>query len=231
MTGSNFKAELSKLENLLSGLDKSGGAKRRSAKKSAKKSGKKSAKRSVSPKRSAKRSVRHSRRGGAPASASRSNSKSRSPSRSPPRSRSSSRSRSASPHAGEDRHFKLVSVDGKVVEDGGRYELPGKTRHGRVNLRGPRDVASKVFSQLCMKHKRRGDCKFTFAIQETTRDTHKKVYHYEGKRVALSRPETYEVKDKRSGRKTKIVRKYKNVLKSLGSEHSKEQKGGWSFYS
>ena len=219
MTGSNFKAELSKLENLLSGLDKSGGAKRRSAKKSAKRS----ARRSVSPKRSAKRSVRHSRRGGAPASASasRSNSKSRSP----------SRSRSTSPHAGEDRHFKLVSVDGKVVEDGGRYELPGKTRHGRVNLRGPRDVASKVFSQLCMKHKRRGDCKFTFAIQETTRDTHKKVYHYEGKRVALSRPETYEVKDKRSGRKTKIVRKYKNVLKSLGSEHSKEQKGGWSFYS
>lgn len=126
----------------------------------------------------------------------------------------------------ESRFFKLVSVNGKEVEDGGRYELPLLTKHKKPQRRGPKDKASTAFSELCQKHKKKEECRFKFAIQETTRGSNKKVYHYEGKRVKLSKPVVLKLKDKKTGKVKEVVKKYTNVIKSLGSEHSGSHKGG-----
>ena len=105
----------------------------------------------------------------------------------------------------ESRFFKLVSINGKEV-DGGRYELPSKTKSGKEQTRGPKDKASIAFSEICKKNNKKGECSYKFAIQETTRGSNKKVYHYEGKRVKLTKPIVLELKDK------KVVIKYKNVI-------------------
>jgi WD40 repeat protein len=111
----------------------------------------------------------------------------------------------------ESRFFKLVSVNGKEV-DGGRYELPSKTKSGKSQTMGPKDKASTAFSEICKKNKKKGECSYKFAIQETTRGSNKKVYHYEGKRVKLAKPIVLELKDKKTGEVRKIVKKYKNVI-------------------
>jgi hypothetical protein len=119
---------------------------------------------------------------------------------------------------GESRFFKLVSVNGKSV-DGGRYELPLKTKSGKPQTRGPKDKASSAFSEICQKNKDKGECSYKFAIQETTRGSDKKVYHYQGKRVKLDKHVTLELKDSKTGEVKKVVKKFKNVITSLGSEH------------
>jgi len=121
------------------------------------------------------------------------------------------------------RYFKVVKVDGKNVKNGGRYSLPMKTKKGKEQKRGPRDQASKAFSELCSGVK--GDCKHKITLQETTQGSSKKLYHYEVKRVKLDKPVTLKLKDKKTGKVKEIVKKYKNVVKSLGSEKP-EQKGG-----
>jgi hypothetical protein len=119
---------------------------------------------------------------------------------------------------GDSRFFKLVSVNGKEV-DGGRYELPLKTKSGKTQTRGPKDKASSAFSEICQKNKEKGECSYKFAIQETTRGSDKKVYHYQGKRVKLEKPVVLELKDKKTGKVKKVVKKFKNVITSLGSGH------------
>lgn len=126
----------------------------------------------------------------------------------------------------DSRYFKVVIVNGKAVEDGGRYELPLKTKSGKPQRRGPKDKASTAFSELCQKNKKKEECKFTFSIQETTRGSDKKIYHYEGKRVKLAKAITLKLKDKRTGKVKEVVKRYNNVIKSLGSEHPGEKKGG-----
>jgi WD40 repeat protein len=111
----------------------------------------------------------------------------------------------------ESRFFKLVSVNGKEV-DGGRYELPSKTKSGKAQTRGPKDKASFAFSEICKKNSKKGECSYKFAIQETTRGSNKKVYHYEGKRVKLTKPIVLELKDKKTGKVKKVVKKYKNII-------------------
>ena len=56
----------------------------------------------------------------------------------------------------DSRFFKLVSVNGKEV-DGGRYELPLKTKTGKPQTRGPKDKASSAFSELCQKNNEKGE--------------------------------------------------------------------------
>jgi len=124
------------------------------------------------------------------------------------------------------RYFKVIIVNGKHIDDGGRYELPLKTKSGKPQRRGPKDKASTAFSELCQKNKKKEECKFTFSIQETTRGSDKKIYHYEGKRVKLAKPITLKLKDKRTGKVKEVVKKYNNVIKSKGSEHPGEKKGG-----
>ena len=111
----------------------------------------------------------------------------------------------------ESRFFKLVSVNGKEV-DGGRYELPSKTKSGKAQTRGPKDKASFAFSEICKKNNKKGECSYKFAIQETTRGSNKKVYHYEGKRVKLTKPIVLELKDKKTGKVKNVVKKYKNII-------------------
>jgi len=121
----------------------------------------------------------------------------------------------------ETRFFKLIRVDGKDV-DGGRYELPAKTKSGKVQTRGPKDKASTAFSELCQKNKSKGsECKHKFSIQETTRGSDKKIYNYEGKRVKLAKPIELKLKDKKTGKVKEVVKKFTNIIKSLGAEHSK----------
>lgn len=112
------------------------------------------------------------------------------------------------------RFFKLVSVNGKEV-DGGRYELPGKTKSGKTQTMGPKDKASTAFSEICKKNNKKGECSYKFAIQETTRGSNKKVYHYEGKRVKLDKPIVLELKDKKTGKIKKVAKKYKNIIISI----------------
>jgi len=119
---------------------------------------------------------------------------------------------------GDSRFFKLVSVNGKKV-DGGRYELPLKTKSGKPQTRGPKDKASSAFSEICQKNQDKGECSYKFAIQETTRGSDKKIYHYQGKRVKLAKHIVLELKDSKTGKVKKVVKKFKNVITSLGSEH------------
>jgi hypothetical protein len=119
---------------------------------------------------------------------------------------------------GESRFFKLVSVNGKSV-DGGRYELPLKTKTGKPQTRGPKDKASSAFSEICQKNKEKGECSYKFAIQETTRGSDKKIYHYQGKRVKLAKPVVLKLKDKKTGKVKEVTKKFKNVITSLGSGH------------
>jgi hypothetical protein len=118
----------------------------------------------------------------------------------------------------DSRFFKLVIVNGKTV-DGGRYELPLKTKTGKTQTRGPKDKASSAFSEICQKNKEKGECSYKFAIQETTRGSDKKVYHYQGKRVKLAKPVVLKLKDKKTGKVKEVVKRFKNVITSLGSDH------------
>jgi len=250
MPGNRFQQELDKLENLLDNLNgptasrKSrsrspvkGGAKKASksprkvAKKSkspkkASKSPRKVAKKSKSPKKASKSPRKVAKKSKSPKKASKSPRKVAKKSKSPRRKMSGGGK--INPLTKEEvkyRHFKIVEVSGKSVDDDGRYNLPEVTSKGKPQKRGPKEMASKAFTQLCKKHKRGDECHFKFAIQETTRGSNRKVYHYEGKRVKLAKVESYKTK----GGKT-IVRKYRNELKSLGSSAEQSQKGGWVFY-
>jgi hypothetical protein len=255
MPGNRFQQELDKLESLLDNLNAptasrksrsrspaKGGAKKASkspkkvAKKSkspkkASKSPRKVAKKSKSPKKASKSPRKVAKKSKSPRKASKSPKKA---SKSPKRKASKSPRRKMSgggkinPLTKEEvkyRHFKIVEVSGKSVDDDGRYNLPEVTSKGKPQKRGPKEMASKAFTQLCKKHKRGDECHFKFAIQETTRGSNRKVYHYEGKRVKLAKVESYKTK----GGKT-IERKYRNELKSLGSSAEQSQKGGWVFY-
>ena len=117
---------------------------------------------------------------------------------------------------GESRFFKLVSVNGKTV-DGGRYELPLKTKTGKPQTRGPKDKASSAFSEICQKNKEKGECSYKFSIQETTRGSDKKVYNYQGKRVKLTKAVVLKLKDRKTGKVKEVVKRFKNVITSLGS--------------
>jgi hypothetical protein len=119
---------------------------------------------------------------------------------------------------GNSRFFKLVSVNGKAV-DGGRYELPLKTKTGKPQTRGPKDKASSAFSEICQKNKEKGECSYKFAIQETTRGSNKKVYHYQGKRVKLSKPVVLKLKDSKTRQVREVIKRFKNIITSLGSGH------------
>ncbi len=118
----------------------------------------------------------------------------------------------------ESRFFKVVKVNGKAVEDGGRYELPMTTKTGKEQKRGPIDKASTAFTELCHKQGMKGDCKMTFSIKETTHGSNKKTYHYEGKRIKLSPAVILKIKDKKTGKTKEVVKKYRNVIKVIDSE-------------
>lgn len=230
MPGNRFQQELDKLENLLDNLNGPTASRKSRSRspvkggaKKASKSPRKVAKKSKSPKKASKSPRKVAKKSKSPKKVAKKSKSPRKASKSPKRKMRGGKSRS--PSADGDRHFKLVEVSGKSVDDDGRYNLPATTSKGKPQKRGPKEMASKAFTQLCKKHKRGDECHFKFAIQETTRGSNRKVYHYEGKRVKLAKVESYKTK----GGKT-IERKYRNELKSLGSSAEQSQKGGWVFY-
>jgi len=119
---------------------------------------------------------------------------------------------------GNSRFFKLVSINGKPV-DGGRYELPLTTKTGKPQTRGPKDKASSAFSEICQKNNEKGTCSYEFAIQETTRGSDKKIYNYQGNRVKLDKPVVLKLKDSKTGKVKEVIKRFKNIITSLGSSH------------
>lgn len=143
------------------------------------------------------------------------------------------------------RHFVVVMVNGKEIneDDAPKIKLYLVTKTGKLNKQGPRDAASKAFSKLCRKYGKKEECSLSFSIRETTRASefeHKgkmhrltgenKHHNYQGKRVKLSKEEQEATKRKLKNGNF-IINKYRNELKSKGSEKTKHQKGGWTFYS
>jgi hypothetical protein len=75
----------------------------------------------------------------------------------------------------DQRTFKIVKLDGKAVEDEGRY-------HG-----SPQQAAKKAFNQQCRK-KGLKLCKKKITVQEITKGGGSKEYTYLGERRKLSEP-------------------------------------------
>jgi hypothetical protein len=89
----------------------------------------------------------------------------------------------------EKRSFTIVSVNdrrrGKGEENMG----------GRYISKTPAGAARKAGSQICRKTKIRGQCTLTLCIQETTRGSSNKIYHYKIKRVVNEKRVEHEGKD------------------------------------
>ena len=117
------------------------------------------------------------------------------------------------------RHFVLVEVNGRHIQDRGIYSINRESG-------SPRSAASKAFTQLCEKRRMKDKCEVRFAIRETTQGSKKKVYFYHGKRVSLKKADV-KVIERDDGTQVKFT--HKNLIKSLGSESQKG--GGWLYYS
>ena len=100
------------------------------------------------------------------------------------------------------RTFKLVELNGSVVDSDGRYHLK--------NPKGsPSSAAKKAFGEHCKKLGKNTCKKMTFTIQEVTKGGGSKSYKYSGERVKLKEPK--EVKY--PGAKEPVLYEYENVVK------------------
>lgn len=98
------------------------------------------------------------------------------------------------------RHFKVVEVNGKLMEMG-RYK-------GTI----PIQAAKKAFKSICEKVGKKGSCALTFTLKETTNGSPKDVHGpYVGEKIKKKKPVVVEFKDK-SGKVTKISYKYDYVV-------------------
>ena len=98
------------------------------------------------------------------------------------------------------RHFKVVEVNGKLMEMG-RYK-------GTI----PIQAAKKAFKSICEKVGKKGSCALTFTLKETTNGSPKDVHGpYVGEKIKKKKPIVVEFKDK-SGKVTKISYKYDYVV-------------------
>ena len=70
------------------------------------------------------------------------------------------------------RSFKVISVAGKQVKNGGRFVSAT-----------PAQSASKAFSSWCRKHNKGGRCSTTIRVRETTRGSKAKTYGYNASRA------------------------------------------------
>lgn len=91
-----------------------------------------------------------------------------------------------------------------------RVKLKNGSETGHFTGSTPRIAASKALTFLSTEYKTNKSMQFT--IRETTQNSKKKEYSYEGKRQKLDKVEkvTYKTKD---GRQVTISHKYKNQLK------------------
>lgn len=109
------------------------------------------------------------------------------------------------------RSFTVVEVDGKPVNNVGRYRIGDSL--------GPLDVAKRAFKQLTRKANKKNG-KINFMLKETTRGSKQGLFGpYEGQKKKLAKPKTLKI----AGKTIKI--QYEYAVKKIGS-----QKGGWVFY-
>ena len=83
---------------------------------------------------------------------------------------------------------------------------------GRYTGDSPYQAASKAFSEYIRDRKRNKQTTsgvFKFTLIETTQNSGHKSYTYNGKRVKLSKPIVYNVKNNR------IVKEYKNQIQKI----------------
>lgn len=85
------------------------------------------------------------------------------------------------------RSFKAVSTK-RIGDD--KYEISehGLLKNNRYtikNQQSPEDAAKKVFKRICKLQTKSNACNATFALQETTRNSGKKLFFYTGERVYI----------------------------------------------
>lgn len=112
------------------------------------------------------------------------------------------------------RHFKVIEVNGKKVDDIGRVEIK---KSGT-----PLSAARKLFRSICktkfhLKGEKKAGCKCTFVIQETTQGSAHKQSSYKAHYLKLSPSERAKSVRyvKIHGKRTKIEFKMKPVVKAL----------------
>lgn len=103
------------------------------------------------------------------------------------------------------RYFKLIN------------ERTGKAS-GRYTGDTPKQAASKGFTKILQKLKAEGKKlpkQSTIYLRESTRNSARKVYGYEARRVRLPEPQTLEIVDKETGERKTIVYKFRNKIKKV----------------
>ena len=95
-----------------------------------------------------------------------------------------------------------------------KVKLPGNEMfNGRFTGQTPYQAANKALSKYFRDN---GDKKtqITFTIKESTRQSKRSEYSYQGERKKLDTPIEYSIKDA-NGENKKIIKQYKNSLKKI----------------
>ena len=116
-----------------------------------------------------------------------------------------------------------VKVDAKPEEQVGGKESKKRTFKikledekfcSRITGNTPKQAASKALTLLINQRKSQGKQvkgKVIFTIKETTRGSKGKEYSYQGEKIKLKQPTTYQIKSA-NGEVKEIVNKFKNVI-------------------
>tara|TARA_B100000780_G_scaffold250841_4_gene197180 strand:- start:2344 stop:2952 length:609 start_codon:yes stop_codon:yes gene_type:complete len=123
------------------------------------------------------------------------------------------------------RTFTVVEMNGRKIENGGRYKISNLRTRGskkgkmRKNKPTPGDAAAKALSKFCrdMKTTNKTHCRVTFSLLETTRGGKGKIFGpYYGYYKKLKKPvKRVVVKD---GKKKTIIQKYRPMVEMAGKK-------------
>ena len=98
-----------------------------------------------------------------------------------------------------------------------KVKLPGKDNfEGRFTGLTPYQAANKALSKY-FRETENPQPEITFSICESTRKSKKAIYTYNGKRIKLEVPVTYQIKDGRQ-----IIKNYKNSLKKVKKDEANQ---------
>ena len=121
----------------------------------------------------------------------------------------------------EKRSFTIRSVNDK------RREKGEANMGGRFIAHTPARAASKAGSHICRKTKIRGQCTFHLCIQETTRGSAHKTFHYKIKRKVVNNEVEHEGKLV-TYKYITTARKDKSATEKAAEKAVKKQTGaGW----
>ena len=95
-----------------------------------------------------------------------------------------------------------------------KYKLNNEDPHGRFTGSSPYQAASKVLSEIVKKDNNNTKKNYKFTLIETTKNSKKKQYQYEGKRIKLKKPIQYTIQ-KGGGEKKVMKKEFKNQLRKI----------------